>query len=146
MENMENDTVKLLEECSKGCKMAINSIRQLQDKIMEAKLKVLLDETIARHRELENRAIALLAQYGRPEKKPGALTEAFSWTMAQMKMGIHDEDSTAVKLIMDGCNMGIQTISNTINQSPKASPESVELARKLVKTEEELFEAVKKYR
>ena len=47
--------------------------------------------------------------------------------------------------MMDGCNMGIQSVSEYLNQYPQASQESKSLAKKLVETEEMFMKELKKF-
>lgn len=56
------------------------------------------------------------------------------------------EDSTQItKIIMNGCNMGIQKIGEKINQYDQASEDARKLGRKLIKVEEELMSEVKEF-
>ena len=41
--------------------------------------------------------------------------------------------------MIDGCNMGIKSVSEYINKYKTASAESMDLAKKLVKTEQEFM-------
>ena len=50
---MEEQTGKLLKECSSGCKMAINSLNQVRDFVKDEKLHQLLDEYDKKHKALE---------------------------------------------------------------------------------------------
>ena len=51
----------------------------------------------------------------------------------------------AAKLLMDGCNIGIQAISEYVNDNPGASSTSKELASQLSASEEELMRELKVY-
>ena len=44
---------KLLEECNSGCKMGINSMKQIREYIKDEKLRDLTDEYIRKHQDLE---------------------------------------------------------------------------------------------
>ena len=48
--DMEEQTGKLLKECSSGCKMAINSLNQVRDFVKDEKLHQLLDEYDKKHK------------------------------------------------------------------------------------------------
>ena len=71
----------------------------------------------------------------------------FSWLSAEVKMAMNDDTDTheAAKLLMDGCNMGIQSISEYVNDNPGASSTSKELASQLIASEEELMRELKVY-
>lgn len=47
--------------------------------------------------------------------------------------------------MMDGCNMGMQTMGEKMSQFPQASKEAGALAKKLMKTEEEFLSEVKEF-
>ena len=49
------------------------------------------------------------------------------------------------KILMDGCNMGIQSICGFRNQYAGASRESMDLADRLIRTEEALRDEMKAY-
>lgn len=67
---METHTKKLLEECNSGCKMGINSMKQVSDYIKDEKLKDLVNEYIRKHQDLEKETSRLLQQSGEEEKDP----------------------------------------------------------------------------
>lgn len=56
-----------------------------------------------------------------------------------------DDNKQAAKIMMNGCNMGIQSITETMHQCKDASNESMSLAKKLVRTEEEFMGEMKKF-
>lgn len=142
---MENQTIQLLEECSSGCKIALNSMKQLQRNINNPHFRKLVDDYIGKHTNLENEANSLLGQYGKSAKDPGIGTTLMSWTMSEMKMMMKKGDGQIAKLMMDGCNMGIKTLSQAVNQYSNASEESFSLADCIIKAEEDFLGEVKLY-
>ena len=52
---------------------------------------------------------------------------------------LHDDSSQIAKLLMDGCNMGIQSIGKFLNEYEEASSESRSLAKKLLHMDEQLM-------
>lgn len=142
---MSEQTTKLLKECNSGCKMAINSMERLKDFITNPELDRILVESKEQHRGLEDESLELLVEAGQEEKEPDRMAAAFSWITTEVKMMVKDDSSQAAKILMNGCNMGIQLISECMNQCPDASHESKSLAKKLVKCEEKLMEDMKKF-
>lgn len=136
---METHTKKLLEECNSGCKMGINSMKQISDYIKDEKLKELVDEYIRKHQDLEKETSRLLEQSGEEEKSPGPVAAAFSRVTTEMKLMIKDDSSQIAKLLTDGSNMGIQGISKAVNQYSHASTDCVALAKRLIKSEEKFM-------
>lgn len=143
---MDNSTKKLLEECSVGCKMGIESMEQVQHHVTDAKIAAVIEKSCSRHKELEAEVSGMLLREGQPEKEPGMMVSAFSWMTTGVKMMTgEDENKQAVKIIMNGCNMGIQSITEALHQCKSASSESISFAKKLIKTEEDLREELKRY-
>lgn len=50
---MDNSTKKLLEECSVGCKMGIESMEQVQHHVTDAKIAATIEKSCSKHKELE---------------------------------------------------------------------------------------------
>ena len=73
---MQEDTRKLLQECNSGCKMAINSMQQIQDYITSEGLSTLIRESTERHEELEAESARLLEENGEYEKEHPAMLAA----------------------------------------------------------------------
>lgn len=142
---MQSDTIKLLEECSSGCKIALNSMKQLQRNITNSHFRKLVEDYIGKHTNLENEANALLGEQGRSGKDPSLGTTLMSWTMSEMKMMLKKGDGQIAKLMIDGCSMGIKTLSKAINQYSKASEQSFSLADCIIKAEEDFLGEVKLY-
>ena len=135
---MEEQTGKLLKECSSGCKMAINSLNQVRDFVKDEKLHQLLDEYDKKHKALEEDISRLLEKHGEQEKDPHPAAAAFSRLTT-------DDSSQIAKLLMDGCNMGIQSIGKFLNEYEEASSESRSLAKKLLHMDEQLMKELKPF-
>lgn len=87
----------------------------------------------------------MLMEDGSKEKEPGMMASAFSKLTTEMKLMMKDDSSQVAKLVMDGCNMGIQTLGGYINEYKNASGQSMNLARDIVRTEESLMKDVQKF-
>ncbi|MCI9051571.1 MAG: hypothetical protein HFI05_06520 [Lachnospiraceae bacterium] len=142
---MNEDTRKLLEECNSGCKMALGSMKQVKEYIQDEKLKKIVESYKQKHEQLEIESSNLLKGAGNSEKEPGVMASMFSWFTTEMKLMIEDDGHQIAKLMMDGCNMGIQSISEYQNKYKEASKEATELAKKLVKTEENFMQEMKQF-
>lgn len=142
---MQDDTRKLLLECNSGCKMAIDSMNQLEEYARDDKLKKILGAYKDKHEKLEDKSSELLKELGEGEKEPGMMASAFSWISTEMKMLMEDDSSQIAKILMKGCNMGIQSICKYQNEYKEASGASVGLAKDLVKIEEDLMEELKEF-
>ena len=142
---MQEDTRKLLQECNSGCKMAINSMNQIQDYTTSEGLATLIRESKERHEKLEAESAKLLEENGEYEKDPGVMASAMSWLTTEMKMLVKRSDTEIAKIMMNGCNMGIQSIVEKSHEYAEASKESKDLAEHIVKEEEDFMEKLKEY-
>lgn len=142
---MNDDTISLLKECNAGCKMATSSIEQVMPSVMEEKMRELLHHYNRKHIAIGDACHELLNKEGKDEKDPHPIAKAFSWFSAEMKMMINDKPNHIAKLLMDGCNMGIQSVSEYLNKYETADEKSKELAKQLVNCEEEFLDKLKEF-
>ena len=142
---MDKQTVTLLKECNAGCKMAVGSIDRIKEFLMNAELEQTLTAYKEQHKKLEEESSKLLAEMGECGQQPDKIASAFSWITTEVKLLVKDDSTQIAKILMNGCNMGIQSISECMNKCPDASHDSISLAKKLVKCEEKLMEDMKKY-
>ena len=141
---MEDHTIRLLKECDSGCKMAVSSMEQVLEYVSDAKLKKTIEENEEKHQDMEYEAYKQLVDLNQTGKEPEKLAYAFSWISTEFKM-MKGDDKQAAKIMMDGCNMGIQSICGFKNQYIGASKDSMALADRLVRTEEAFRDEMKAY-
>ena len=55
-----------------------------------------------------------------------------------MKLAMNEADSTIADLMIDGCNMGVKSLSRYLNQYKAADEESKDIAKKLIHLEAQL--------
>ena len=143
---MDNtDTIKLLQECDAGTKMAVSSIDEVLDKITDSKMQHLLTESKAHHEKLGNEIHELLLQHRSTDKEPTPIAKGMSWIKTNMKMGLDTSDATAADLITDGCNMGIKSLNRYHNEFKAADTTAQTLCQNLVSIEEQLCKDLRPY-
>lgn len=142
---MEENAIKLLKECSSGCKMAVKSIAQVMEYAQGEKLIHILESYDKKHKELDEEITGLLSSYDKEDKEPAMMAEIGSWMKIEMKMMMHADDHQIAKLMMDGCNMGIKSVSEYVNKYQDASKESTMIAKKLIKIEEDFMKEMKEF-
>lgn len=140
---MDVNTIQLLKECSSGCQMAQKSVKHVREYTTDEKLNELLEAYGEKHSKLEREIADLLDKYHKDEEEPGKMAAACAWMSVEMKMMMHPDNHQVAKLMMDGCNMGIQSVSEYVNKYPDASGESQEIAKKLIKIEEDFMQEMK---
>ena len=142
---MKDHTISLLKECDSGCKMAVNSMDQVLEYVSNEKLRKTIEDYEKKHQDMEYEAFKQLNILDESGKEPEKVASMFSKFSTDMKMMIKGDDRQVAKIMMDGCNMGIQSISGFKNQYPGASKKSMELADRIVKTEEAFMAEMKGY-
>lgn len=144
-EEKMSDTISLLGEVYSGCKMAIDSMNRISSYSMDGKLSRVIDHYKYKHMELQKQADGMLRQSGAAGKEPGAMAAAMARMTAGVKMFVKDDDNQVAKIMMNGCNTGIQSIAESINKYKQASKESIGLAKSLIKAEEDFMCDLKQF-
>lgn len=141
----EEHTIALLKECSSGCKMALDSMNQILEYVQDEMLEHTILDAKEDHEKLEKKAGELLREAGQHEKEPGITATVFSKLTTDVKMMMNGGNCQIAKLLMDGCNMGIQSISECRNQNREASKGAMDLAAKIIRSEEEFMKQLRVY-
>jgi hypothetical protein len=136
---MNGDSINLLKECNAGCKSGTNSMEQVKPYIENEKLKSIINEYNDKHIKLGDECHQMLNEHNEGEKDPQVMAKAFSWISTEIKLWLDNDDHKIADMMFDGCNMGIKSISKYINKYEAASYESMNLAKQLVKIEQEFM-------
>lgn len=134
----EPDTIKLLRECDAGIKMGTAAIGEVIEKTTNEKLKKLLETCKEGHEKLKEEIQNKLEQCHDTGKDPNPMAQGMSWMKTNVKLAMDESDATIADLITDGCNMGVKSLSRYLNQYQAADEETKDIAKKLIKQEEEL--------
>ena len=144
MEN--NDTINLLKECDAGTKMAVVSIDEILEKTKDTKLRKILEENKEEHRTLGNEIHTLLVQHGSEYKEPSPMAKGMSWFKTNVKVSMGDDyDKTAADVMTDGCDMGIKTLRQYLNQYKDADHTAKAICCRLISIEETLRDDLRKH-
>ena len=136
---MNEDTINLLKECNAGCKSGTNSMEQVKPYIENEKLKSIIDKYNDKHIKIGEECHKMLNEFHEEEKDPQVSAKTFSWISTKIKLMKNDDTHEIADIMIDGCNMGIKSVSEYVNKYKNASKESKDLAKKLVKTEQEFM-------
>lgn len=140
-----DDTVNLLRECSAGTQMAVFSIDEILEKVRDEKLGKILSDSKKEHEKLGDTVHAYLKELNDAPKDPGIMAKGMSWLETNAKIMMDDGDKTIASLITDGCNMGIKTVQQHLNDYAGANKRSKELAEELIRLEETLRHHLRDY-
>lgn len=140
----ESDTIRLLKECDSGIKMGIISINETIQDVKSASLNHILAEARKEHEQLQTECVSLLNANHDSGKSPSPIAQGMGKMKTTMRMVMSsDTTRTAAHVLTDGCNMGITSLNTYLNQYKAASNEAKDLARKIIRTEEDLLEKLK---
>jgi hypothetical protein len=139
------DTRDILQECDAGVKTAVDCIDAVIDKTGNEGLRAALQTSRTEHVKLGNEIASLLDSNGFPGKDPNLIAKMMSKTKIAAELTLSPTDSTVAELMIDGCNMGIKKLSEYINRFPTATGPAVRISERLIKTEQELMDAMRVY-
>lgn len=144
---IQEDTVRLLRECSSGITMGIDSIGEVMTSVKDGRLREVLCDSREKHRTLGLETDRLLDNYGDNEKEPGMIAKGMSKLKSEfmLTMAGDEKDSTVADLITDGCNMGVKSLSKYLNEYKAADEKSKDIAKRLIGVEEELCRGVRRW-
>lgn len=135
---VEPDTIRLLRECDAGIKMGVSAIEDVVDRVAGQRFRRLLTDCAAEHDKLKREIQTLLDKYGDEGKDPNPIAKGMSHMKTGMKLGMDDSDETVADLMTDGCNMGVKSLSQYLNQYKAADEASKDITKRLIALEERL--------
>lgn len=142
---IEQDTIKLLRECDAGVKMGISSLDEVLKYVYSEELKHALSKCKAEHEKLEREIQELLSRYHDEGKEPNPMAKGMSWIKTNVMMAMNESDATIAGLITDGCNMGVKSLNQYLNQYQAADEVSKDITKRLIHLEEELTAEIRSF-
>ena len=142
---IEQDTIKLLRECDAGIKMGISSIEDVLPHVQSKPLYEVLDRCRDKHDELQSEIQQLLGKYHDQGKDPNPIAKGMSWMKTTMKLGMEESDATIAGLMTDGCNMGVKSLNQYLNQYEAADEVSKDITKRLINLEQKLTTDIRSY-
>lgn len=140
-----DDTINLLKECNAGVKMAIKSFDEVIERVKSLKMREQLEESRKKHEEIEKKTEIRLHEYGSEDKEPNKMATAMAWMKINFKYATEPTDSEIASLMIDGCNMGIQSVSRYFNKYSAADEEVKKMVDDIVKLEQKLMDELRFY-
>ena len=141
----ENDNIKFLNLIYQNAQMGLIGIDAVMDKVEDEEVAHLIKEQREEYEQFcKDASTMLMEKYGVEEKEIGALQKLSSKLMSEA-MTINKEDKNIVKLMMEGNEKGVIAIQEKLNMYKEEDPDIVQLAEKLLATEEHNMEEFKQY-
>ena len=142
---MREDTIHLLKECNAGAKMGVESIDEILDKTETEDLKKILAISKVEHNEIIKRTGEILAKNHIESNRPDAIAKFMSKMKTELKLMSGNADSKIAELMTDGCDMGIKSLTQYLNDYSTAEESVKDLTGKLIRIEENTREKLKAY-
>lgn len=142
---IEQDTIKLLRECDAGIKMGVASIDDVLDSVQSGELKNCLSRCKQEHEKLKEQLQTLLDNYHDDGKAPNPMAKGMSWVKTNVKLAMDCSDQTIASLMVDGCNMGVKSLNQYLNEYQAASEQAKDIAKQLINLEETLAVDIRRY-
>ena len=142
---IEQDTIKLLRECDAGIQMGVDSIDDVLNRVKSEKMRECLSKCKKEHQELDAEVQELLEKYRDDGKDPNPIAKGMSWMKTNVKMAMDESDATIADLMVDGCDMGVKSLSRYLNQYEAADEVSKNICKRLIKLEEKLGQQMREY-
>ena len=142
---MREDTIKLLKECNSGAKMGVESIDEILDKTESEELKKILAISKVEHKEIVKRTGEILAQNEIESEQPAAIAKFMSKMKTELKLLTGNADQRIAELMTDGCDMGIKSMTQFLNEYGSADKQTKDLTQMLIRIEEDTRDKLKAY-
>ena len=135
---IEQDTIRLLRECDAGIRMGISSLDDLMDYAKNPELRNCLKGCRSKHDKLQSDINNALHRFHDSGKEPTTMAKGMSWMKTNVKLAVDNSDETVADLVTDGCNMGIKSLYQYLNQYSAANEISRDICKRLIAIEETL--------
>lgn len=132
---IEQDTIRLLRECDAGVKMGIAAIDDVLGDVSSEKLRAKLIDLKDDHQQLNADIQKLLGKYHDEGKEPNPFVKGMSQMKTLFRIATDKSDETIAELMLDGCDMGVKSLSRYLNQYKAADDVSKEMTKRLIKIE-----------
>ena len=140
-----NKHIEFLNYIYQNAQIGIVGIDDIITKVEDKEFEKLLNEQKADYENICNEAIQILKKYGKEQKELNKMTKMSSYMMVKMKTMTDCSTSNLAKMMMEGSNKGIIEITEKLNNYEEKDEEIVSLANKLLETEQNNLDDLKKF-
>ncbi len=144
MKEKTNENIILLNLIYQNAQMGIIGIDTVLPKAENESLAKLMKEQRNEYEEFRKNVKKILIKYGAKESEIGKLKELSSTMMSKM-MTINSDDKKIAKLMMEGNEKGVIAIQEKLNAGLSHDEEIINLAKKLLATEEHNVNEMKEF-
>ena len=142
---IEHDTIELLRECDAGIQMGIAAIDEVKDRVKDPRFKASLDGYQREYAQLQNEIQGLLHEYRDEGKDPNPLAKGMAWLKTNVALTVKGSDQTIANLITDGCNMGVKSLNQYLNEYGGADDRAEDFAERLIELQDRQLKEIREY-
>lgn len=142
---MREDTIRLLKECDSGAKMGVESIDKILDKTETPELKKILGVSKVEHNKIIKETGEILSKNEIESEQPPAIAKFMSKMKTEIKLLSGNADQKIAELMTDGCDMGIKSLTQFLNEFSQADEKVKDITGRLIKIEESTRDRLKAY-
>ena len=125
--------------------MGISSIDDVLDSVSSDVFKKRLEQCKQEHTKLDREIQSQLERFQDDGKEPNPIAKGMSWMKTNMKLGMERSDRTVAELMTDGCNMGVKSLNQYLNQYQAADQISKDITKRLIRSEESLCTDIRQF-
>jgi hypothetical protein len=140
-----DENVELLNYIYQNAQMGIDTISQLLDIVEDNEYKGVLQSQYNEYKTIFDTADEKLKQHNKEGKDNSIYNKISSYIMINVKTLTDKTPSHISEMLIQGSTMGIIAITKKINSYKNTEPEFMELAKRLLKFEENNVEQCKQY-
>ncbi len=140
-----SNTEELLNYVYKNSQMGVNTIEQLLGIVEDEDFKKHIDSQLNEYRQINEESKKLLDRLGYEEKGVGAFSEISAYMMINFKTLRDKSPSNIAEMLINGSTMGIIQATRNLKRYKDEDKEFLGLMEKLLKTEENNFQQLKKF-
>jgi len=140
-----SENTQMLEYIYKGAEMGSDSITQLMRESSDAVFLQELTSQRAEYQQLMDSAANLMLERGCKPKGIGAMQHIASQAMTSAKTLTDNSTSKLAEMMIQGSTMGVTKMTRYIGELQQIDDDVSKLSHKLLKTEQNNIEQMKKY-
>ena len=142
---IKHDTIELLRECDAGIQMGISAIDEVKDHVQDGDFRKMLDDYQREYADIQNELQGILHTYHDEGKDPNPIAKGMAWLKTNMTLAVKGSDKTIAALLTDGCNMGIKSLRQYLNDYGAADGRAEDLTRRVIELQDRQLKALAAY-
>ncbi len=140
-----SDNIEFLNYIYQNAHMGVIGIEHIENNIEDEKLKNVIMKQKDEYQNLCNNVVKMFVRFDKMEKDINAFAKIGSYMSAKMNLMKDSSASNIAKMMIEGSNKGIIEITEKINAYPDSDPEIINLANRLLATENVNVEELKPF-